>query len=176
MRIFYDKYNQPIAPRVYLGTPNNKIICAIDGIDPNSFDLKPNLTGTYSLSFDINKYLKLQIPCTTKSGIEYFKSTYLRSNSYDLAGILMRIYIENVGWFIMQAPEEHDDGDKSYKTINATSVEIELQQHDLKNFKINLGTTDSYEMLADNNVDKVGDVEFAKEHIFIGIITIYIKI
>lgn len=165
MRIFYDKYNQPIAPRVYLGTPNNKIICAIDGIDPNSFDLKPNLTGTYSLSFDINKYLNLQIPCTTKSGIEYFKSTYLRSNSYDLAGILMRIYIENVGWFIMQAPEEHDDGDKSYKTINATSVEIELQQHDLKNFKINQGTTDSYEMLADNNVAKVGDVEFAKEQI-----------
>lgn len=165
MRIFYDKYNQPIAPKVYLGTPNNKIICAIDGIDPNSFDLKPNLTGAYSLSFDINKYLNLQIPCTTKSGIEYFKSTYLRSNSYDLAGILMRIYIENVGWFIMQAPEEHDDGDKTYKTINATSVEIELQQHDLKNFKINLGTTDSYEMLADNNVDKVGDVEFAKEQI-----------
>lgn len=165
MRIFYDKYNQPIAPKVYLGTPNNKIICAIDGIDPNSFDLKPNLTGAYSLSFDINKYLNLQIPCTTKSGIEYFKSTYLRSNSYDLAGILMRIYIENVGWFIMQAPEEHDDGDKAYKTINATSVEIELQQHDLKNFKINQGTTDSYEMLADNNVDKVGDVEFAKEQI-----------
>ena len=165
MRLFYDKYNQPIAPRVYLGTPNNKIICAIDGIDPNSFDLKPNLTGTYSLSFSINKYLKLQIPCTTKSGIEYFKSTYLRSNSYDLAGILMRIYIENVGWFIMQAPEEHDDGDKAYKTINATSIEIELQQHDLKNFKINQGTTDSYEMLADGNVEKVGDVEFAKEQI-----------
>lgn len=165
MRIFYDKYNQPIAPRVYLGTPNNKIICAVDGIDPNSFDLKPNLTGTSSLSFNINKYLKLEIPCTTKSGIEYFKSTYLRSNSYDLAGILMRIYIENVGWFIMQAPEEHDDGDKSYKTINATSVEIELQQHDLKNFKINQGTTDSYEMLADDNVEKIGDVEFAKEQI-----------
>lgn len=191
MRIFYDKYNQPIAPRVYLGTPNNKIICAIDGIDPNSFDLKPNLTGTYSLSFDINKYLNLQIPVNKVVGtegtiidekrnnivdessnhvaypktIEYYETRKIRSNSYDLAGILMRIYIENVGWFLMQAPEEHDDGDKSYKTINATSVEIELQQHDLKNFKINQGTTDSYEMLADNNVDKVGDVEFAKEQI-----------
>lgn len=191
MRIFYDKYNQPIAPRVYLGTPNNKIICAIDGIDPNSFDLKPNLIGTYSLSFDINKYLNLQIPVNKVVGtegtiidekrsnivdessnhvaypktIEYYETRKIRSNSYDLAGILMRIYIENVGWFIMQAPEEHDDGDKAYKTINATSVEIELQQHDLKNFKINQGTTDSYEMLADNNVDKVGDVEFAKEQI-----------
>ena len=191
MRIFYDKYNQPIAPRVYLGTPNNKIICAIDGIDPNSFDLKPNLTGTYSLSFDINKYLNLQIPVNKVVGtegtiidekrnnivdessnhvaypktIEYYETRKIRSNSYDLAGILMRIYIENVGWFIMQPPEEHDDGDKSYKTINATSVEIELQQHDLKNFKINQGTTDSYEMLADNNVDKIGDVEFAKEQI-----------
>lgn len=191
MRIFYDKYNQPIAPRVYLGTPNNKIICAIDGIEPNSFDLKPNLTGTYSLSFDINKYLNLQFPVNKVIGtegtiidekrnnivdessnhvaypktIEYYETRKIRSNSYDLAGILMRIYIENVGWFIMQAPEEHDDGDKTYKTINATSVEIELQQHDLKNFKINQGTTDSYEMLADNNVDKVGDVEFAKEQI-----------
>lgn len=165
MRIFYDKYNQPIAPRVYLGTPNNKIICAIDGIDPNSFDLKPNLTGTYSLSFDVNKYLKFQTPCTTKAGIEYYKTTSLRSYSYDLVGILMRVYVENVGWFTMQAPEEHDDGDKTYKTINAISAEIELQQHDLKNFKINLGTTDSYEMLADGNVEKIGDVEFAKEQI-----------
>lgn len=40
-----------------------------------------------------------------------------------------------------------------------------MQQHDLKNFKINQGTTDSYEMLADNNVEKIDDVEFAKEQI-----------
>ena len=188
MRLFYDKYDQPVAPKVYLGTPNNKIICAIDGIDPNSFDLKPNLTGTYSLSFDINKYLTLapqnstineiiadsngnnitdEIGNFVVTGVNYAynKSILLRSNSYDLAGILMRVYVENVGWFTMQAPEEHDDGDKAYKTINATSVEIELQQHDLKNFKINQGTTDSYEMLADNNIEKIGDVEFAKEQI-----------
>lgn len=174
-----------------MGTPNNKIICAIDGIDPNSFDLKPSLTGTYSLTFDINKYLTFQIPkniivgtdavvsdeannnitdevhnlVTTPKTVTRYKMQTIRSNSYVLAGILMRVYVENVGWFTMQAPEEHDDGDKAYKTINATSIEIELQQHDLKNFKINQGTTDSYEMLADNNVNKIGDVEFAKEQI-----------
>lgn len=77
----------------------------------------------------------------------------------------MRVYVENVGWFIMEHPKITDDGMKQTKTITCQSAEIEMQQHDLKNFKINQGTTDSYEMLADNNVEKIDDVEFAKEQI-----------
>ena len=198
MKIFYDKYKRPSPPKVYLGTPNNKIICAIDGINENSFDLKANLQESYTLSFEINKYLTYQVPTSTmltdgndepcvggdivteyNASItdsdhthvgyptyeDHLKTKRILSNSYVLAGILMRIYVENIGWFLMQPPEEQDDGNRTYKTINAVSVEMELQQHDLKNFKINQGTTDSYEMLADNNVEKIGDVEFAKEQI-----------
>lgn len=157
MKIYFDKYHQPVQPKLYLGTPNNKVICAINGIDESSFQLIPNVNNTYELSFDVNRYILVE----DLSG----KTIEMESNVYSLIGLLMRIYVENVGWFIMSPPTISNDGIKEKKTINAQSCEIEFQQHDLNNFKINLGTADSYEMLADENVETVDNVEFAKEQI-----------
>ena len=40
-----------------------------------------------------------------------------------------------------------------------------MVDHDIRNFKVNKGTTDSYEMLVDGNVDIIDGVEFAKKQI-----------
>lgn len=157
MNIVYDRYNQPIQSHVYLGTPNNKILCAINGIEESTFQLTQKFINTYELTFDINENILIED--------EHGLSKLVHSNVYDLVAWLMRVYVDNVGWFIMDAPKISHDGIKETKTITCHSAEIEMEQHDLKNFKINQGTTDSYEMLADNNVEKIDNVEFAKEQI-----------
>lgn len=157
MNIVFNHYNEPIQGHVYLGTPNGKILCAINGIEESTFQLTSKFNNTFELTFDLNENILIQ----DGKGL----SKLVHSNVYDLVGWLMRVYVENVGWFIMEHPKITDDGMKQIKTITCQSAEIEMQQHDLKNFKINQGTTDSYEMLADNNVEKIDDVEFAKEQI-----------
>ena len=157
MNIIFNRYNEPIQGHVYLGTPNGKILCAINGIEESTFKLTSKFNNTFELTFDLNENILIQ----DGKGL----SKLVHSNVYDLVGWLMRVYVENVGWFIMEHPKITDDGMKQIKTITCQSAEIEMQQHDLKNFKINQGTTDSYEMLADNNVEKIDDVEFAKEQI-----------
>ena len=157
MKIYYDKYKQPTQPKIYLGTSNNKVLCAINGIDESTFNLSMSLTNTWQVTFDLNRYLLITDADNRTREIE--------SNVYLLINHLMRIYIENIGWFIVEPPTINNDGIKETKTITAQSCEIEMQQHDLKNFKINQGTTDSYEMLAKDNVEIIDDVEFAKEQI-----------
>jgi hypothetical protein len=157
VNIIFNRYNEPIQGHVYLGTPNGKILCAINGIEESTFKLTSKFNNTFELTFDLNENILIQ----DGKGL----SKLVHSNVYDLVGWLMRVYVENVGWFIMEHPKITDDGMKQIKTITCQSAEIEMQQHDLKNFKINQGTTDSYEMLADNNVEKIDDVEFAKEQI-----------
>lgn len=157
MNIIFNRYNEPIQGHVYLGTPNGKILCAINGIEESTFKLTSKFNNTFELTFDLNENILIQ----DGKGL----SKLVHPNVYDLVGWLMRVYVENVGWFIMEHPKITDDGMKQIKTITCQSAEIEMQQHDLKNFKINQGTTDSYEMLADNNVEKIDDVEFAKEQI-----------
>ena len=156
MRIYFDKYNQPEQPKVYLATPNRKIICPLNGIDEETFDLQLNLNNTWELSFDVNRYIIVE---------KNEKKEQVESNGYSSISVLLRIYVEGIGWFILNPPSVSGEGYKEYKSITASSAEIEMQQHDLKTLKINTGTTDSYEMLVEGNVDKVGDVEFAKEQI-----------
>lgn len=152
----YNIFKIPEQTKFYLASPNHKILCAFNGIDESSCSLKRLLNDTYELNFDVNRYILYE-----DNGI----SKLVESNVYILLDNLMRIYVENVGWFVMSSPSVHNDGTKEYKSITAYSINKEFIQHDLKNFKINQGTTDSYEMLADGNVETVDDVEFAKEQI-----------
>ena len=55
MVLKYDKYNRPVAPKIYLGTPNNKKICQLDGVDASSFKYTSNLTNTHEISFDVDR-------------------------------------------------------------------------------------------------------------------------
>lgn len=152
MEIYFDKYHQPEKPDVHLGTSDNRIICKLNGIDESTFQLTQNLNNTYELSFDVFRYIDID-------------GKAIENDSYDLLHILMRLYVDGVGWFIMSPPQQSNDGTKEKKSISALSAESEMEQHNLTGLKINKGTTDSYEMLVEGNVEMVGEVEFAKEQI-----------
>lgn len=154
MHLRYDKYNRVEPFRIYLGTLDNKKVCCINGVQPESVELKLKLNNTYELSFTVDKY------------ISYFGKQYL-SNGYEWLGTLARLHVENIGWFIMKQPDVGNDGISETKKIKAKSCDVEFAQRDLVSLKINCGTTDSYEMLDPDNVDKdeYTGVEFAKEQI-----------
>lgn len=154
MKIYYDSFQRPEPSKIYLATPYHKILCVLNGIEEESVSLKENLNNAYELSFDIDRFIIDE------------EGNQIESNGYNWIQHLMRLYVENIGWFICSPPVVSNDGLKEVKTINATSCEIEMVQHDIKNLKINCGTTDSYEMLVEGNVDVVdGNVGFAKNPI-----------
>ena len=158
MNIKFNKYDQPEKPNIYLGTPNNKKICALTGIDESTFKMTEKLSNTYELSFDISRTLNYTSPITNET-------VEKENRAFRLISLFMRLYVDGYGWFIINPPEENNDSYTDKYSITAQSAEIEFQQHNLHNFKVNQGTTDSYEMLVDGNVQMVGDVEFAKEQI-----------
>lgn len=152
MKIYFDKSKRPEPSKIYLATSDHRILCALNGIDESSCYFTANLNDAYEISFDINRYINIA-------------GRTVESNGYHLINVLMRLYVTNIGWFIISPPSVHNDGIKEIKSIKAQSVEVEMMQHDMKNLKINKGTSDSYEMLVEGNVDKIDDAEFAKEHI-----------
>lgn len=153
MKIYFDKYEQPIQPKMYLATPNNKPICPIAGFDEGTFQLTQNIGNTWEISFTINRYIDVD-------GVR------MPNFCYSLIDSLMRIHIDNIGWFVVDAPNADNNGaEKDSITVTAQSSEIEFLQHDVTGFKANMGTTDSYEMLVEGNVDIIDEVEFAKEQI-----------
>lgn len=153
--IIFDKYKQPTPSKICIGTPNNKKICPLTGIDESSFSMEEKLNNPYEVTFDVASTLKVLSD----------EKVAKNNQSFAMIGMFMRLHIENYGWFIIDPPEWENDGNKEEYSITAHSADIEFQQHNLHNFKVNQGTTDSYEMLVDGNVQMVGDVEFAKEQI-----------
>ncbi len=153
MKIYYDNYERPEQAKLYLGTPSNKVLCALNGVVEDSASLTKRLNNNYELTFDVDRYI------LDEDGVQ------IESNGYDWLEVKMRVYLDTMGWFICDSPTVHNDGIREYKTITAYSCDIEMLQHDLINLKINCGTTDSYEMLVEGNVDIIDDVEFAKEFI-----------
>ena len=158
MNTKFNKYNQSEKPNIYLGTPNNKKICTLTGIDESTFKMTEKLSNTYELSFDISRTINYISPLTNEAMEK-------ENRAFRLISLFMRLYVDGYGWFIIDPPEEDNDSYINKYSITAQSAEIEFQQHNLHNFKVNQGTTDSYEMLVDGNVQMIGDVEFAKEQI-----------
>ena len=65
----------------------------------------------------------------------------------------MELYCDGIWYKIMDPPTETNDGMQCTKDITAESYEISLTQYKLKNFKINMGEEDSYEMMYQKNHD-----------------------
>ena len=153
MKIYFDDFQRPEPSKVYLATPTHKILCVLNGIQEDTFSLKENLNNAYEISFDVDRFIVDE------------ECKQIESNGYEWIQLMMRLYVDGIGWFVCSSPTVSNDGFKEVKTVNASSCEIEMVQHDIKNLKINCGTTDSYEMLVEGNVDFVDTVEFAKEQI-----------
>lgn len=153
MQINRDYYNRIEPSRIYLATPSKRILCALNSIDTSGVSFTGNANDISTISFTITQY------------IENDKSKRISANGYDLISRYMKLYVTNVGWFILDSPTTHHTGTYEYKEITASSAQVEFNQVSLDQWKVNRGTTDSLEMLVDDNVEEIEGVEFAKENI-----------
>lgn len=153
MQINRDFYNRIEPSRVYLATPNKRILCALNSIDASEVSFTGKANDISTISFTITQY------------IENDKGKRIPANGYEWISRYMKLYVTNIGWFILNSPVTHHTGTYEYKEITASSAQIEYNQVPLDSWKVNRGTTDSLEMLVDGNVEEIEGVEFAKENI-----------
>ena len=131
-----DIFNNPQPFNMYLCKPNGIPICQLNGIDIEDASINIRLNNQYELSFKYFKYI----------------DTYdgkIISNGYNSFDVGMEILVENIGYFKLEYPKTYLTEDNEYKIISATSIDCELENKDLINFKINLGTKQSLEYLVE---------------------------
>ena len=150
MQINRDYYNRIEPSRIYLATPSKRILCALNSVDTSEVSFTGNANDISTISFTITQY------------IENDKGKRIPANGYDLISRYMKLYVTNVGWFILDSPTTHHTGTYEYKEITASSAQVEFNQVPLDQWKVNRGTMDSLEMLVDDNVEEIEGVEIAK--------------
>lgn len=135
--------------QIYLCKPNLEHITVLNGIKLETVSYGKYAKDYQTLSFDVDEYTIIN-------------NKKIQSNGYDLLDIYMYLYVQDIGYFQIQAPEIHNDGTSEYKTIIAYSIEKEFEDTDFVGFKVNTGESDSLEKIVDGNVDELG---FCKEFI-----------
>lgn len=153
MKLQYDTYDRIEPSRIYLATPSKKILCALNSVDIDSVSFTGRANDISEISFQITQY------------IENDSGQRIEANGYEFIARFMKLYVQKIGWFVLSSPVSHHTGSYEYKTVTASSAQIEYNQIPLDTWKVNRGTTDSLEMLIDDNVEIIEGVEFAKENI-----------
>lgn len=132
----YDIYGNTESAIIYLAKPGKRFFCALGGIDTSTVSVTLRTNNTAELTFTVDKYV---------DGVE--------SQGYEELDEMMELYCDGIWYKIMDPPTETNDGTQCTKDITAESYEISLTQYRLKNFKINMGEEDSYEMMYQKNHD-----------------------
>lgn len=132
----YDIYGNTESAIIYLAKPGKRFFCALGGIDTSTVSVMLRTNNTAELTFTVDKYV---------DGVE--------SQGYEELDEMMELYCDGIWYKIMDPPTETNDGTQYTKDITAESYEISLTQYKLKNFKINMGEEDSYEMMYQKNHD-----------------------
>lgn len=132
----YDIYGNTESAIIYLAKPGKRFFCALGGIDTSTVSVTLRTNNTAELTFTVDKYV---------DGVE--------SQGYEELDEMMELYCDGIWYKIMDPPTETNDGTQCTKDITAESYEICLTQYKLKNFKINMGEEDSYEMMYQKNHD-----------------------
>lgn len=132
----YDIYGNTESTIIYLAKPGKRFFCALGGIDTSTVSVTLRTNNTAELTFTVDKYV---------DGVE--------SQGYEELDEMMELYCDEIWYKIMDPPTETNDGTQCTKDITAESYEISLTQYKLKNFKINMGEEDSYEMMYQKNHD-----------------------
>lgn len=135
--------------RIYLCDLNLKPITQLNGIQTDSVNLNQYVKDIGELTFDVDEYIIVN-------------DQKVKSNGYDELDLYMTLYLEDIGMYQLQKPTESGDGQKSYKSVVAYSLEKEFEDKSWINFKINTGAKDSLEQLASGNLNEMG---FAKEFV-----------
>lgn len=140
----YDVYNRMEPSQIHLARPGKRKLGELNSIKPESCSLSLNCNNTSTLEFEVDKYLNGE-----------------PSNFYDRIVQNNTLEVTGFGWFLINTtPEVNFDGENEYKRVNAESLEIQLQNYDLVGFKVNCGTSDSWEMMAPDNTyeDEYGNL------------------
>lgn len=134
MKLFIDKdfFDNPKPPRFFLCTTGKKIIQELPSYD-ESLDGK---WGSYSeTSFSIDRQY-----------VDVLTGDVKIHPVFDKAEGLRKVYMENIGYFVIQDPDT-TYGEKDSKTLSCFSSEYETANKYLENFRINTGDIDSKEVI-----------------------------
>lgn len=135
MKLFIPKdyfFDNPKPPRLFLCTTGKKIIQELSSYD-ESLDGK---WGSYSeASFSIDRQY-----------VDVLTGEVKVHPTFDKAEGLRKVYMENIGYFVIQDPDT-TYGEKDSKTLSCFSSEYETANKYLENFRINTGELDSKEVI-----------------------------
>lgn len=141
----YDIYGRTEPSIIYLAKPGKRLYCALGGIDTSTALLSLKTNNTAELTFTVDKYINNTV-----------------TDGYEELDELMELYCDGIWFKIVDPPTINNDGLRETKEITAESYEIMLTQYKLKNFKINMGEEDSYEMMyqATHDTNKFYQIKF----------------
>ena len=136
MKLFIPKdyfFDNPKPPRLFLCTTGKKIINELPSYD-ESLDGK---WGSYSeAQFSIDRQY-----------VDVLTGEIKVHPTFDKAEGLRKVYMENIGYFVIQDPDT-TYGEKDSKTLSCFSSEYETANKYLENFRVNTGEIDSKEVIA----------------------------
>ena len=132
LRIPKDYFDTPTPPHLFLCTPGNKIIEELPAYD-------------ISLNASWNKYSELKFSIG-RQYTDVITGETIINPLFDKAEGLRRVLVENMGYFIIQDPDE-TYSDKDVKSLSCFSSEYETGTKYLENFRINTGEVDSAEVM-----------------------------
>ena len=135
--------------KIYLCDPSNNIIAELNGLVTDSVSYSKHAKDYQTLTCEVDKYIIVDGEKVVSSG-------------YEQISVFMQLFIDGIGYFQIQQPEEDNDGVREYKTVTAYSCEKEFEDKDILSFQVNTGEDGSLELLDDNNLDELG---FAKEYV-----------
>jgi len=131
----FNLYDNPKPLKIFLCRPDtHKAICELNGIVEDTCRLKLAGNNQYELNFDYYRYMDIN-------------GERIETNGYDKLLIDTELFVEKFGYFKLKYPPYTDDGDKEMKSITAHSIDCELENKELVNFKVNTGEKDSAEYL-----------------------------
>ena len=141
----YDIYGRTEPSIIYLAKPGKRLYCALGGIDTSTVSLSLKTNNTAELTFTVDKYINNTV-----------------TDGYEELDELMELYCDGIWFKIVDPPTINNDGLRETKELTAESYEIMLTQYKLKNFKINMGEEDSYEMMyqATHDTNKFYQIKF----------------
>lgn len=131
LKISKDIFNNPVPPQVFLCETDKTIIGQLHPFD-TSLDARWNTYSELNFSID-RKYTDVLMGGSVVDPL------------FDLAEGLRKVYIKDIGYFIIQDPDSNY-GEKDTKQISCFSSEYETAQKYLENFYINTGEINSREV------------------------------
>ena len=141
LRIPKDYFDSPMPPRLFLCTTSGKIIGELPAYD-------------IGLNASWNKYSELKFSID-RQYTDMLTGETVINPLFDKAEGLRKVYVENIGEFIIQDPNTMYS-DKDTKTLSCFSSEYETGTKYLENFYVNTGDDESVEVTYLESIYGVG--------------------